>query len=154
MLRKTGQSKIVAAALAALWLLLAPGPQPAAAQSGHAHHDPGAADPWARGDAFARALAAGMDKMHKDMMGPSPTGNADVDFLATMIPHHEGAVEMARLVLIHGKDPLVRRLAEEIIAGQRAEIAAMQARLEILRRGADPSPGGYPALGSTRGPAQ
>jgi uncharacterized protein (DUF305 family) len=95
-----------------------------------------------------------MDKMHKDMMAARPTGNPDVDFLATMIPHHAGAVEMARLVLIHGRDPLVRRLAEEIIAGQQAEIAAMEARLRILRQGADPDPGGYPSLGSTRGPAQ
>ena len=37
------------------------------------------------------------------------TGNPDVDFLAMMIPHHEGAVEMARLVLVYGKDPLTRR---------------------------------------------
>jgi uncharacterized protein (DUF305 family) len=92
-----------------------------------------------------------MDKMHKDMMAPSPAGNADVDFLATMIPHHAGAVEMARLVLIHGKDPLVRHLAEDIIASQQIEIAAMESRLKILRQGADPEPGGYPALGSTRG---
>jgi hypothetical protein len=117
----------------------------------HSHHPPGGANAWVQGNDFARALAAGMDKMHQEMMAPSPTGNADVDFLATMIPHHAGAVEMARLVLIHGKDPLVRRLAEEIIASQQAEITAMEARLKILRQGADPSPGGYPTLGSTRG---
>ena len=121
------------------------------AQHSHAHK--GTVGALSHGDAFARALAAGMEKMHKDMMTPAPTGNPDVDFLATMIPHHAGAVEMARLVLIHGRDPLVRRLAEEIIAGQQAEIAAMQARLRILQQGADPSPGGYPALGSTRGAA-
>ncbi len=120
------------------------------AQDGHAHRPPEASS---RGDAFASALAAAMDKMHKDMAAEQPTGDPDVDFLATMIPHHAGAVEMARLVLIHGRDPLVRRLAEEIIAGQQAEIAAMQARLQILRRGADPDPGGYPSLGGTRGPA-
>ena len=120
------------------------------AQDGHAHQH---ADTSLRGDAFARALAAGMNKMHKDMTAARPTGNPDVDFLATMIPHHAGAVEMARLVLIHGRDPLVRRLAEEIIAGQQSEIAAMQARLRILRQGADSDPGGYPSLGSTRGPA-
>jgi uncharacterized protein (DUF305 family) len=102
-------------------------------------------------DAFAHALAAAMDKMHREMMAPRSTGNADVDFLATMIPHHAGAVEMARLVLLHGKDPLVRRLAEEIIAGQQAEIAAMAARLAILRKGEDPAPDGYPSLGATRG---
>ena len=59
----------------------------------------------------------------------TPTGNADVDFLATMIPHHAGAVEMARLVLYHCTYPLNRRLAEEIIAGQQAEIAARVAAL-------------------------
>jgi hypothetical protein len=120
------------------------------AQDGHAHRPP---VPSLQGDGFARALAAAMDKMHKDMTAERPTGNPDVDFLATMVPHHAGAVEMARLVLIHGRDPLVRRLAEEIIAGQQAEIAAMEARLRILRQGADPDPGGYPSLGSTSGPA-
>lgn len=117
----------------------------------HNHHPTGGTNVWAQSDEFARALAVGMDKMHEDMMAPSPTGNADVDFLATMIPHHTGAIEMARLVLIHGKDPLVRSLAEEIIANQQAEIAAMQARLKILRVGADPNPGGFPALEGTRG---
>jgi uncharacterized protein (DUF305 family) len=115
------------------------------------HQQSGSGSAWEHGDAFARALAAGMDKMHHEMMRPQPTGNADVDFLATMIPHHAGAVEMARLVLIHGKDPLVRRLAEEIIAGQQAEITAMEARLSILRKGDDPMPEGYPPLGGTRG---
>ena len=119
------------------------------AQDGHVHQAPAAS---LQVDAFARALAAGMDKMHKDMMTVRPSGNPDIDFLATMIPHHAGAVEMARLVLIHGRDPLVRRLAEEIIAAQQAEIAAMEARLRTLRQGADPDPGGYPSLGGTRGP--
>jgi hypothetical protein len=58
---------------------------------------------------------------------------------------------MARLVLIYGRDPLVRQLAEEIIAGQQAEIDAMQARFKLLDKGPDPSPGGFPALGGTRG---
>jgi hypothetical protein len=117
----------------------------------HDPHETGLADASSSGNDFARALAAGMEKMHTEMMAAKPTGNPDVDFLAAMIPHHAGAVEMARLVLIHGKDPLVRRLAEEIIAGQQAEIVAMKARLEILAMGADPNPGSYPALGSTRG---
>jgi uncharacterized protein (DUF305 family) len=75
----------------------------------------------------------------------------DRDFLAVMIPHHEGAVEMARLVLIYGMDPLVRQLAEEIIGGQQAEITAMQARLKVLAHGPDPNPGGFPAMSGTRG---
>jgi uncharacterized protein (DUF305 family) len=139
----------IAALLAGFLLSISLDPQSVMAQ--HDHHPVGSSNAWAQGDEFARALASGMDKMHRDMMAPSPSGNADVDFLATMIPHHAGAVEMARLVLIYGKDPLVRQLAEEIIAGQQAEIAAMQARLKILRQGTDPSPGGYPALGGTRG---
>jgi uncharacterized protein (DUF305 family) len=89
----------------------------------------------------------------EDMHAPGYSGNPDVDFLAMMIPHHEGAVEMARLALIYGTDPLTRRLAEEIIASQTAEIAAMKERLAILRRGEDPNPGGFPALHGTRGVA-
>jgi uncharacterized protein (DUF305 family) len=100
---------------------------------------------------FVREMDAGMDRMMKDMHAPGYTGNADVDFLAMMIPHHEGAVEMARLVLLHGKDPLTRQLADEIIASQTSEIAAMRQRLAILRRGEDMEPGGFPALNGTRG---
>jgi len=100
---------------------------------------------------FARQMDAGMKKMMNDMHAPGYTGNSDVDFLAMMIPHHEGAVEMARLVLIHGKDPLTRRLAEEIIASQTSEIAAMKQRIAILRRTDDPNPDGFPAIHGTRG---
>jgi uncharacterized protein (DUF305 family) len=110
-------------------------------------HEHGAAP----ADAFARAMAAGMDAMMKNMHASGRSGNPDVDFLAMMIPHHEGAVEMSRLLLIYGSDPLTRRLAEEIIASQTAEIGAMKNRLEILRKGADPNPGGFPALNGTRG---
>jgi len=102
---------------------------------------------------FARDMDAGMERMMEEMHAPGYTGNADVDFLAMMIPHHEGAVEMARLALVHGRDPLTRQLAEEIIASQTVEIAAMRQRLAILRRGEDPAPGGFPSLGGTRGGA-
>jgi len=100
---------------------------------------------------FADQMDTGMTKMMNDMHAPGYTGNPDVDFLAMMIPHHEGAVEMARLVLIHGKDPLTRRLAEEIIASQSAEILAMKQRAAILRRADDPNPDGFPAIHGTRG---
>jgi hypothetical protein len=103
---------------------------------------------------FVRELQAGMQTMMKDMHAAGVSGNPDVDFLAMMIPHHQGAVEMARLALIYGKDPLTRRVAEEIIASQTAEIAAMTERLAILRRGEDPNPGNFPALHGTRGIAQ
>jgi uncharacterized protein (DUF305 family) len=101
---------------------------------------------------FAAAMHAAMDAMMRAMRAAPMTGDPDRDFLAMMIPHHAGAVDMARLVLVHGRDPLVRVLAEEIIAGQQAEIASMRGRLDILRRGRDPAPGGFPALGGTRGP--
>ena len=93
----------------------------------------------------------GMARMMDDMHRPGFTGNPDHDFLAMMIPHHEGAIDMARLLLIHGRDPLVRQLAEDIIASQTIEVAGMRGRMTILLEGANPQPGGFPALGAVRG---
>jgi len=72
-------------------------------------------------EAFARA----MEKMHGAMM-TEPTGDADVDFARGMIPHHQGAIDMARIQLEFGDDPELRRMAEEIISAQEAEIARLQ----------------------------
>lgn len=94
-----------------------------------------------------------MARLMRDMHAPGSVGDADIDFLAMMIPHHAGAVDMARLVLQHGRDPATRQLAEEIIAGQTVEIESMQRRLAALRRS---GPAGraeeFPSLGGTRGP--
>ena len=99
--------------------------------------------------AFDREMDESMARMMKDMHAPGYAGNVDVDFLAMMIPHHAGAVDMARLLLQHGHDPATRQLAEEIIAGQTVEIESMTRRLAELRRGAAAE---FPSLGGTRGP--
>lgn len=100
---------------------------------------------------FVREMNAGMERMMRDMHAPGYTDNPDIDFLAMMIPHHEGAVEMARLVLIYGGDPPTRRLAEEIISGQQTEIEAMKSRLALLRSRSGGGTEEFPALGGTRG---
>lgn len=79
---------------------------------------------------FARGLGESMDLMHREMMNAPMNGDADHDFLATMVPHHQGAIEMAKLILLYGKDERVRRLAEGIIVEQQSEIAAMRRLLD------------------------
>ncbi len=69
------------------------------------------------------------DNMHKSM-DIKFTGDADKDFLAAMIPHHQGAVDMAEVVLQHGKSLKVRQLAQEIITMQKKEIAEMKQLLK------------------------
>ena len=64
-------------------------------------------------------------KMH-NAMDIAFTGNADVDFVKGMIPHHQGAIDMAKTVMAFGKDPEVRKLAEEVIKAQEGEIALMK----------------------------
>jgi uncharacterized protein (DUF305 family) len=112
-------------------------------------HETGAAPGTDVAD-FQRQMNAGMDRMMADMHGPGYTGDPDIDFLVMMVPHHQGAVDMARLALIFGRDPLTRSIAEGIIAAQRTEIEAMTARLGVLRSGAG-AEGVFPDLTGLRG---
>src|SRR6476660_767068 len=87
---------------------------------------------------FARALTASMEKMDADMMGAPMTGDPDHDLSAMMIPHHQGAIDMAKAFLLHGRDPALRRLAQEIIVTQRQEIEVMRLRLAAAMAGSLP----------------
>lgn len=75
------------------------------------------------------AFAAANEKMHRGM-AITFTGNPDADFVGGMIPHHQGAIDMAKIVIAFGKDLEIKKLAEEIVKAQETEIAFMQAWLK------------------------
>jgi uncharacterized protein (DUF305 family) len=90
-----------------------------------------AADP--AGDAGAVAESGykrAMDAMRQQMEKLNYSGNPDVDFVRSMIPHHQAAVDMAKVLLVHGKDPEIRKLAQDIISSQEKEIDLMEAWLK------------------------
>ncbi|WP_370876891.1 CopM family metallochaperone [Ancylobacter amanitiformis] len=78
--------------------------------------------------ASTKAFEEANARMHEGMAIPF-TGNTDVDFASGMIPHHQGAIDMAKIELRYGKDPELRKLAEAIIAAQESEIAFLKAWL-------------------------
>jgi uncharacterized protein (DUF305 family) len=125
-------------------LILACSPLPVRAQSGqnHAAHptsaqtQPAAPQAHAAGmpgmagapmQASTNPMMQSMQKMQQDMVAAPMTGDTDRDFVAMMIPHHQSAIDMARLELQHGKDPMLRELAQAVIKAQETEIAAMKA---------------------------
>jgi uncharacterized protein (DUF305 family) len=71
-------------------------------------------------------LTAITKKMHLAMVSIERSGDGDVDFVRLMLPHHQAAIDMARTQLLYGKDPQMRRLAQEIITDQQSEIELMQ----------------------------
>jgi uncharacterized protein (DUF305 family) len=76
-----------------------------------------------------KAFAASMKSMMNDM-NVKPTGRPDADFARMMVPHHQGAIDMAKVELQYGTDPELRQLATDIVAAQEKEIAQMKAWLE------------------------
>jgi len=113
----TRSDTVLAAAAVALLLGLGP----ASAQTSHDH----AGASSASSDAYMKSHHAMMEAMD----AAKPSGDPDKDFVTMMIPHHQGAVDMAEVELKYGKDPALKALAQKIIDDQKREIAEMQAWL-------------------------
>jgi hypothetical protein len=119
--------ELAACAIAATLSFVAP--PSVSAHDGHHHADaPAPVTVFPNETAFIAENAAAMDKMMADM-DVKPTGDVDADFVAMMVPHHQGAIDMALAVLRYGKNEQIRRLAQEIIVTQQQEIAAMRLAL-------------------------
>jgi hypothetical protein len=89
---------------------------------------------------FEQEMMESMRKMDQDMGAAPMSGNPNHDFSAMMIPHHQGAIDMAKTFLLHGQDAALRRLAQEIIVTQQQEIQVMQLRLATLPTGGGSAP--------------
>lgn len=83
----------------------------------------------APGAGATTAMMQSMDRMHAEMNAMQVTGDVDRDFVALMVPHHQSAVDMARIYLESGTDPELRRLAQQIVTSQETEIAHMRAQV-------------------------
>ena len=79
---------------------------------------------------FHQLMNQAMTMMDQGMKQAPMAGNPDHDFAAMMIPHHQGAIDMAKVELLYGKDPVLRRIAQEIIVTQQQEIAVMRHQLD------------------------
>jgi uncharacterized protein (DUF305 family) len=89
----------------------------------------GSDKPWSDrslADSDWSELHASMERMHVATTAVERSGNSDVNFVRLMLPHHQAAIDMARTQLLHGADPEMRRLAQEIVTDQQSEIELMQ----------------------------
>ena len=119
--------KKAAMALMAAGMLVAVLLETASAKTDHSAHM-GMAVPATNG-AASEAHKATMDRMHAAMIAGEYSSDADIDFTRSMIPHHQAAIDMANVLFEHGKNPEVRKLAEECIAAQEIKIKHMNVRL-------------------------
>ncbi|QOG06722.1 DUF305 domain-containing protein [Aureimonas sp. OT7] len=92
----------------------------------HAGHDMSVTTSATTASPAAEAYTDAMDRMHGPMMEGVANADPDVAFVLGMIPHHQGAIDMAKIVLEYGKDDFTRDLAQEVIAAQEKEIAGMR----------------------------
>lgn len=104
------------------------------AQDDHSTHSMPAMESTVEG--AAKAYMDGMARM-SGAMNAAMTGDADTDFATMMIPHHQGAIDMAKVQLEYGKDPDLRKLSEAIVSAQESEIAFMKGWLETNGKQAD-----------------
>lgn len=79
---------------------------------------------------FYQLMNQAMTVMDQGMQQAPMVGNPDHDFAAMMIPHHQGAIDMAKVELLYGKDQVLRRMAQEIIVTQQQEIVVMRRQLD------------------------
>lgn len=103
--------------------------QPAAHQHGQGSAAPPAAFVASSARPYAALAGEAMEIMDKGMRSAPMDGVPDHDFVTMMIPHHQGAIDMAKAILVHSKDPELRNLAQGIITDQQNEINVMQAWL-------------------------
>jgi uncharacterized protein (DUF305 family) len=120
---------LAALALTSLPAVAAPLPAICTADAPMAGHEPGGGGGMEMaapaGDQAHQDLMAGMDRMNADMMAGGTAGDIDVAFVCSMIPHHQGAIDMAKAELAHGDDPWAREMAQKVIDAQEQEIADM-----------------------------
>lgn len=131
-------SRIAAGVAAAVLFVAGPALAEQGKAAGHEHMQHDTAKPTQQNDMSeaSKAYEAAMQKMHKDMMVPY-TNDVDVDFVKGMIPHHQGAIDQAEVLLKYSKNLRLRRLAGGIIAAQRREIRFMEKWLKEHAQGAE-----------------